>query len=182
MNNNYNQNQNGYNQDTNQAPPSYNPNGYQAPPSYNPNGYQAPPSYNPNGYQAPPSYNPNPYQAPSYNYNYDNNYAQQTAPASPEVNELASSSLTRGIVALILAEIPIVSIVAIILGFSAKGKGQKAQNLAKQLYCKCPAKAIVGRILGIVGGIYGIFMTVFWPIYIIYMIYIFGFLGNSYYL
>ncbi len=115
------------------------------------------------------NYNPN----PGFNYGYDPNYAPnipQKAPMAPEVAELAGASLTRSIVAMIFAELPLLSIIAIFLGFGAKKKAQTAMERAKQLNCECTAKATVGKILGLVSGILGILCSVIYAIYTLYFV------------
>ncbi len=105
-------------------------------------------------YYAPHTYNPNPYQQ-GYNYNYNYNYAPQEA----EVQVLADSALICSIIAIALADLPLIGIISIILGFSASGKGKRAVYLARLYGCRCSPKATVGKTLGLVAGINGIVYT-----------------------
>lgn len=116
-------------------------------------------------YYAPPTYNPNPYQQ-GYNYNYNYNYAPQEA----EVQALADSALTCSIIAIVLADLPLIGIISIILGFSASGKGKRAVSLARLYGCRCSPKATVGKILGLVGGIIGIISTAFYGFYFLLLL------------
>lgn len=103
----------------------------------------------------------------NYNPNYNYNQQPQKLPAHPQVVSLANSAFAKGLAAAIMAEFPIVSIIAIILGFKAKSTSQQASNLAMQYNCEFPGKGVAGKILGLIGGIVGIVMTVIWVIYFV---------------
>ncbi|MBQ3080905.1 MAG: hypothetical protein IJC49_00450 [Clostridia bacterium] len=106
------------------------------------------------------------------NYNNYNNYnpQPQKQPAFPQVVALANSAFSKGLAAAIMCSFPIASIVAIILGFSAKSTSAQASALAAQYNCEFPGKGVAGKILGLIGGIAGIVMTVVWFFYIILIV------------
>lgn len=111
-------------------------------------------NYNPNGYNNYNGYNPQP----------------QKQPAFPQIVALTNSAFAKGLAAAIMCSFPIASIVAIILGFGAKSTATQASNLAAQYNCEYPGKGVAAKILGLIGGIAGIVMTVIWFFYIIVII------------
>ena len=117
--------------------------------------YEAPkaePVYTAPVYEAPkaaPSYNPNPVA---------------------EVENMVGEAFSSGLAATICAWFPVASIIAIGKGSKALKKREEAQKMAEAYGVTLPGKNIAARILGMVGKIGGIVMTVFWPLYIIILI------------
>ena len=96
------------------------------------------------------------------NYNGYNqmNYAPIPTVPQEEVAKLETSTFILGLISIILSES--VGVASIILGAIA---GSKAKKLTR-LGCPIKGKAKVGKILGKIGLILGIVMTVFWVLYI----------------
>ena len=63
-----------------------------------------------------------------------------------------------------MCSFPIASIVAIFFGFKARALGGQAAELADYMGCERHGKGVAGRILGNIGGIMGIVMTVLYVI------------------
>ena len=107
------------------------------------------------------------YTAPVYE-------APQAAPAynncEADVEQLVNDAFSSGLAATICAGFPVASIIAIGKGSKALKKREEAQKLAETYGFKLPGKNIAAKILGMIGKIAGIVMTVFWPLYIIILI------------
>lgn len=86
-------------------------------------------------------------------------------PAAPVPNTQAKSGMILGIIAMVLCEFPIGSIVAIFLGILAIRKSNAGRAVANAGGRK--AMAIIGKIFGIVSLVVGCIMTVVWPIYFV---------------
>ncbi|MBQ2781553.1 MAG: hypothetical protein IJF42_08390, partial [Clostridia bacterium] len=118
-------------------------------------------------------------QQPQYGYGQQPpqyGYAQPVAPqptyepagiTPEEEDDMSGSILTKGILAIIFAWEPILSIIAIVFGSKA---GKWYDQLCARAGREIGGRAKVGRILGKIGKIGGIVMTVFWPIYIFIII------------
>ena len=147
------------------AQPAYQQTPYQQP------AYQQAPYQQPAYQQAPtaqPAYQQTPYQQTPYQQ--DNFYqAQQNPYAEQEVANYANSSFKKGLAALIMASFPVTSIISIFMGSGAIKRSKRASELASQYGVSAGGKSIAGKIMGIIGLIEGIFMTIWWPIYIILM-------------
>lgn len=116
-------------------------------------------------------YPPQP-QAPAYPYQQPQ-YPYQPKPRAediPGLNQLVNSAFSKGLASTIMAELPIASIIAIIMGSKAKKLVNEADRLAAKYGIKAPGKRTAAKILGNVGFGLGIGMTVFWTIYIIYLV------------
>ena len=110
--------------------------------------------------------------------------AAQAAPAAPaaeevfatvnptktELDAMVDEAFGKGLAATICAWFPVASIVAIAQGSKGLKKLAEAKNLAQQYGTSLSGKNIAARILGMVGKIGGIVMTVFYPLYIIILI------------
>lgn len=91
--------------------------------------------------------------------------AQQNSPAAAENNAMVNSAFGKGLAATILAWFPITSIIAIFLGSASTKLVAKLRDHATANGIKPSGKNIAAKILGMVGKIGGIAMTVFWVIY-----------------
>ncbi len=89
---------------------------------------------------------------------------------NPQVQSLVNSAFGKALASVIMAEIPIASIIAIIMGSKALKLVDSANALAAQYGISAGGKCVAARILGKIGKIVGIVMTAFWPFYIIFMI------------
>ncbi|MDY2608816.1 MAG: hypothetical protein SOV91_01005 [Eubacteriales bacterium] len=87
-------------------------------------------------------------------------------PAAPVPNTQAKSGMILGIIAMVLCEFPIGSIVAIFLGILAIRKSNAGRAVANAGGGR-KAMAIIGKIFGIVSLVVGCIMTVVWPIYFV---------------
>lgn len=82
-------------------------------------------------------------------------------------NEEVSSAFGNGLAATIIAAFPIASIVAIVLGNRALKTVENVRAVClNQPELTLGRKNRAAKVLGLVGKILGIVMTVFWPIYI----------------
>lgn len=97
------------------------------------------------------------------NYNGYNQVNYELIPVVPQdkVDKLENKIFVLGLISVIIAETGAGSIVGIILGALA---GKNAKRL-KRLGCPIKGKAKAGEILGKVGLILSIVMTVFWVLY-----------------
>lgn len=121
------------------------------------------PQYAPQyGYgQQPPQYAP---QQPQYGYG-------QPMPApvtsNPAVEECASSAFGKSLASVIMAWFPITSFIAIFLAGAGMRGASEARDLAARLGISAGGKSVAARIMGIIGLISSIIMTVFYFFYII---------------
>lgn len=90
---------------------------------------------------------------------------QQNSAAATENHSMVNSAFGKGLAATILAWFPITSIIAIFLGGSATKLVKKLRDHATANGIKPSGKNIAAKILGMVGKIGGIAMTIFWVIY-----------------
>lgn len=82
-----------------------------------------------------------------------------------EVESCVDSAFGNSLAATILAWFPIGSIIAIVLGSKGLRLVQKAIEKAGRLGREPGGKNIAAKVLGLIGKISGIVMTVFWGIY-----------------
>ena len=94
------------------------------------------------------------------NYNTQPAYAPYMPDA--EVTSLTDSAFGKGLAAAIMAWFPIASIIAIFFGAKAGALVRQARELAASRGCMTSKKLIPANVLGKVGLIAGIVMTVFW--------------------
>ena len=85
----------------------------------------------------------------------------------PEVQAKEDSAFGKGLASLILAELPIGSIIAIGLGSKAQALAAESKQMAAFYGVDTHGKGQAGRILGKIGKILGIVMTCIYPIYIL---------------
>ncbi len=116
---------------------------------------------------------PNPYNDQSYNPQPVSPYPAQPRPEDiPGLQQLVNSAFGKALASVIMAELPIASIIAIFMGSSANKLVAKAENLAAQYGTKAGGKKIAAKIMGKIGFFMGIGMTIFWGIYILYFIFL----------
>lgn len=96
---------------------------------------------------------------------------QQNSPAETENYSMVNSAFVKGLVATILASLPIGSIIAIFLGSASTKLVAKLRDHAAANGIKPSGKNIAAKILGMVGKIEGIVMTVVWAYYFILIIF-----------
>lgn len=98
---------------------------------------------------------------------------QQGSLAATENYSMVNSAFVKGLVAAILSSLPIGSIVAIFLGSASTKLVAKLRDHAAANGIKPSGKNIAAKILGLVGKIEGIVMTVYWAIFfVIYVIWL----------
>ena len=126
-------------------------------------------------YQQPtyqqPTYQQPVYQQPVYQQPYQPvAYAQPTNQTPQEITEKAGSAFGKSLAATIMAWFPITSIIAIIMGAIGLKLANSNNEHASRLGVSAGGKNVAAKILGIVGLVGGIVMTIFWPVYIIAMV------------
>lgn len=105
-------------------------------------------------------------------------FAQTVEPqkeSNSEVEECAGSAFGKSLAAAIMAWFPICSIIAIILGSGGLKRVKRANELAAHYGVSAGGKNVAAKILGMVGKIAGIVMTV---IYSLYFVIIIGMIGT----
>ena len=104
---------------------------------------------------------------------YENNNAGFVNSESPagnfEVNSLTESAFGKGLAATIMCWFPIASIIAIFFGSTALNLAARARGLATQYGINVGGKNTAANVLGKIGKIAGIIMTVFWGLYIFFI-------------
>ena len=128
-------------------------------PQYDFSGQQ--PTYQQPMYQQPM------YQQPVYQQPPQDMYTR-------EIGECADSAFGKGLAATIMAWFPVTSIIAIILGSGSVNLVEKAQELAARCGISAGGKCVAAKILGKIGKIGGIVMTIFWGVYIFLLVSIFS--------
>ena len=101
--------------------------------------------------------------------------AESHSGSNPEVDACAESAFGKSLAAAIMAWFPVCSIIAIILGSGGLKMVKRANELAAHYGVSAGGKTIAAKVLGIVGKIAGIVMTV---IYSIYFVVIVGMIGS----
>ena len=91
-------------------------------------------------------------------------------PTKADLDAMVDESFSSGLTATICAWFPVASIIAIAKGSKGLKKLAEAKGLAQQYGINISGKNIAARILGMIGKIGGIVMTVFYPLYIIILI------------
>lgn len=111
-----------------------------------------------------------------YENNYQN-YQPETTPAPVPVQPNAASvqayvdaAFGKALASAIMCEFPIASIIAIIFGCKALSMMETAKAVAASMGIKPSGKLIAVNILGKIGKIAGIIMTIFWGIYLIFLL------------
>ena len=114
---------------------------------------------------------------------YENNYGQyqpgpspyyQPVVTDPQVESLIDSAFGKSLAATIMCGFPIASIIAIILGSAGLNLVDEAKRLAAQRGAKPGGKNVAATVLGKIGKIVGIVMTVWWAFYILFIILLFS--------
>ena len=98
------------------------------------------------------------YQQPAYQQPA---YQQQPVYQQPAADDGSGSILTFGILGLALCEVPILGLIFAIMAIKKSGAFAATHGGT------CYGKAKVGRILGIVGLVASIIMTIYWVVFII---------------
>jgi hypothetical protein len=108
----------------------------------------------------------NPYQPPVEPITQEPPTPAPVVEAPPLFGEdpVSKSALITGIVAVLMAEIPVLSILAIILGLRAMSKAQEGRERVESSNGELRGKGahIAGRILGIGAVIEGTIMSLYW--------------------
>lgn len=91
-------------------------------------------------------------------------------PIESHLRSLGDSAFGKALAATIMAWFPITSIIAIFMGSKALKIVGAAYTLAEQNRVRVTGKCKAARVLGMIGKIGGIVMTVFWILYGIYLI------------
>lgn len=135
------------------------------------------------------NYQNNTYQESYSNMDYSaqqSAYTQTTEPSPkviPEIEECVNAAFGKALASAILGffvGLPIGTIVGIFLGNSALKKVKEANEMAAYYGVSAGGKAIAAKVLGMVGKISGIAMTVFWAGYFVFIcVYIFFIIGIS---
>lgn len=126
-------------------------------------GYSAQPVYQQQGYPAQQGYNQSPYyaaQAPVYQQG-----VPQYQTTHPVVEECVGSAFGKALASVIICSLPIGSLIGIFLGNSGLNYAERANVLAAQYGCRAGGKNIAAKILGKIGKITSVVMTIFWGIY-----------------
>ena len=137
------------------------------------------PAYQQPAYQQPtyqqPVYQQPVYQQPAYQQPmYQQPAVQRETP--PEIAKKADSAFTKALIATIICELPIGSIIAIFLSIASRIPLREAQRLAELHGVSAGGKAVAAKILGIISLILSIVSTVIYALYSIYIVlYIFIF-------
>ena len=118
-----------------------------------------------NTYEQNPYSYQQPYQAPVCPYP-----VQPRPEDVPGLKEMTDSAFGKGLASVIMAEFPIASIIAIIMGSKAKKQVQEADRLAAQHGTKAPGRRTAAKILGNVGFGLGIGCTVLYAILFFYIL------------
>ena len=84
-----------------------------------------------------------------------------------QVEGLVKSAFSKGLASVIMAEMPVASIIAIFMGNKALKLADSANALAAQYGISAGGKCVAAKVLGEIGKIVGIVMTILWPFYII---------------
>ncbi len=87
-----------------------------------------------------------------------------------QIQSIANSAFGKALAAAIIAEMPIGSIIAIIMGSKALRQVEGAYALGAQYGVCVGGKCIAAKVLGKVGKIAGIAMTAFWAVYFLWII------------
>lgn len=105
--------------------------------------------------------------------------APEPTPAAPErdpaIDILAGNAFGKGLAAVIMASFPVASIIAIFSGLKGLRYAKDANALAESQGVSVGGKGKAGRILSLIGAIYGGAMTAFWVLYL-GLAFLYGFL------
>lgn len=88
----------------------------------------------------------------------------------PDVAALTGTAFSKGLAAAIMCQFPVASVIAIFYGSKAMNAVVTARDVAARRGVRAPKKLIAAKILGTVGKFAGIGYTVFWAVYLTYLI------------
>lgn len=122
-------------------------------------------------YGQPQGYPQQPYGYPQQPYGYPQQpYAQQPSGEHPAVTASADAAFGKSLAAAIMCSFPITSIIAIILGSAGLSLVEETNRLAAQYGVSAGGKNVAAKVLGMIGKIAGIVMTVFWGLYFLILL------------
>ena len=110
---------------------------------------------------------------------YENNYGQyqpgpnpyyQPVMPDPQVASLVDAAFGKSLAATIMCWFPVASIIAIFMGSAGLNMVEQAKWLARQRGSIISGKNVAATVLGKIGKIAGIVMTVWWAFYILFII------------
>ena len=110
-----------------------------------------------------------------------NNYQSpvgNTVPVAPVVvpsvdqmvAEMSNSAFNKALASAIMSNFPIASIIAIVQGNQALNQLKRIKELAEPYGIFAGGKYIAARVLALVGKFSGIAMTIFWALYLFWII------------
>ena len=115
---------------------------------------------------------------PTYDFSVQQPVFAQTAEPSSdcqrEIDSLSGPAFGQALASVIMSWYPVTSIIALILSISALKKVKKANALAERCGISAGGKIIAAKIMGTIGKISGIVMTIFWSLYILLLIAVIG--------
>ena len=107
--------------------------------------------------------------APYTNGYYPPVYQQQPQ-TNPHVEESAGSAFGKSLAATIMSNFPICSIIAIVLANKGLKLAKQTDEMAAYYRVEAGGKNVAAKVLGKIGLICGIVMTVIWSIYFLAII------------
>ncbi len=111
---------------------------------------------------------------PTFDFSVQQPVYNQTVEASSdcqrEIDSLSGPAFGKALASVIMSWYPVTSIIGLILASSALKKVKKANALAERCGISAGGKIIAAKIMGTIGKISGIVMTVFWSLYILLII------------
>ncbi len=113
----------------------------------------------------------------------NNNYGQyqpgpnpyyQPVVRDPQVESLIDSAFGKSLTSTIICGLPVGSIIAIVLGSAGLNLVDEAKRLAAQRGAMPGGKNVAATVLGKIGKIAGIVMTIWWAFYIFFIVFLFS--------
>ncbi len=86
------------------------------------------------------------------------------------VAEMSNSAFNKALASAIMSNFPIASIIAIVQGNQALNQVKRIKELAEPYGIFAGGKYIAARVLALVGKFSGIAMTIFWALYLFWII------------
>lgn len=87
-----------------------------------------------------------------------------------EVKQLANKAWPKCLASAIMCWFPILSYIAMFMGFAGFSKAKKAGKLAEQYGISAGGRNVASKVLGLVGGIAGIVYSFIYTLYIVYFV------------
>jgi len=87
------------------------------------------------------------------------------AATDPEVDACVETAFSKALAATIMCSFPVASIIAIAFGNTALNLVERAKAMATHRGVRLSGKNIAATVLGKIGKITGIVMTIFWGVY-----------------